>query len=113
MSQETAEQPIVYIVGQQPFDYTPASAFGTLYFMGAKKLAPQAPNDSGDWNKATLAAIRNDLKEYRPGVDYVIPTGQPSMLLLVGMILAHIGGPHRVLGWDARCQRYLVYNVSL
>lgn len=113
MSQEPEDRPMVYVIGQQPFDYTPAQQFGTLYFMSARKLAPVAPGNGGDWNRSTLASIRNDLKDYRPDVDFIIPTGQPSMLMLVGMVLAQMGGPHRVLGWDGRRGHYLEYKVNL
>lgn len=105
--------PVVYIVTQQPFDYTPATQYGTLYFLEPLKLAPASPNDDGGWNKRLMVKLRNQLQDYRPGEDFIVPTGQPTMLTLVGMVLAQMGNFHKFLGWDSRAQRYHVYEVEL
>ncbi len=106
--------PILYVIEQQPFDYTPAMAFGgEIRFMDPQKLAPVAPSTTGTWNERVLHRIRKDLSDYVPGYDYIIPTGAPSRMMLVGMVLASIGPHHKVLGWDAKTQRYLEYIIDL
>lgn len=103
----------VYVVEQQPFDYTPATAYGDLYFLDSQKLAPNAPNAPDTWNRSVIHNLRRELAGYVPGYDFVVPTGAPSRMLVVGMLLAERGNTHRMLGWDNRTQRYLEYIVTL
>lgn len=105
--------PIVYVIEQQPFDYTPAMTFGEVKFMEPRKLAPVAPSDPGTWNKAVMAQMRKELADYVPGYDFIIPTGAPNRMMLAGMVLAEKGKSHKILGWDARTQRYLEYRICL
>lgn len=105
--------PIVYVIEQQPFDYTPAMAFGEVKFMEPRKLAPVAPSDPGTWNSSVLAQMRKELSNYIPGYDYIIPTGAPNRMMLAGMLLAEMGKAHNILGWDTRTQRYLHYRITL
>jgi len=106
-------EPMVYVVDQQPFDYSPAAAFGTLYFMRSVRLAPSAPNDRNEWNTNAIKQLRGELRDYIPGRDYVIPTGAPTKMLLVGMLLAQLGPTHKLLGWDARAQKYHCYELEI
>lgn len=103
----------VYIVEQQPFDYTPATTYGRLVFLDTQRLAPAAPNAPDTWNRQVLHGIRRDLSGYVPGYDYIVPTGAPARMLVVGMVLAEKGKMHRMLGWDNRQRRYLEYIITL
>lgn len=114
MNAKSAEPtPTVYVAEHQAYDYTPAEAFGTLHFIEAKPLAPQSPSAPDAWNKGVVHQIRKVLTNYLPGFDFIIPTGSPSRMLLVGMLLAERGKKHNILKWDGRTQRYLQYNVTL
>ncbi len=108
-----ADKPMVYVVDQQPFNYEPAAKHGTLYFLKATKLAPKTPVGYNAHNESVIHALKRELSEYVPGRDFVIPTGAPAKLLLVGMLLAQLGPRHKLLGWDARLQDYLVYIVDV
>jgi hypothetical protein len=113
MTEEKAK-PTVYVVEQQPFDYSPASAFGILKFMDSRhRLAPMSPSLPNTWNNNVVQKLRKELADYMPGRDYVIPTGAPSRMLVAGMVLAEKGRTHRLLGWDARTQRYMEYLVTI
>lgn len=105
--------PMVYIVSQQPFDYTPAAQWGVLFFMKPLKLAPSIAGDGGRYNQSKISSVRKELQEYRPGVDYLVPTGSPAGLMVVGMILAHLGQMHRMLQWDAQNQKYNMSEVLI
>lgn len=114
MSDQPAEAaPMVYIVSQQPFDYTPAAAYGVVYFMKPLKLAPSITGDEGRYNISLLREARKELQDYRPGVDYIVPTGAPAGLLVIGMILAQIGQSHKLLQWDARQQKYNLSHITV
>lgn len=104
--------PMVYVVEQQPYDYASAEAFGKVHFMEPRKLAPRAPSETEYWNKGVVHSIRKELAEYVPAYDFVIPTGQPSRIMVVGMVLASLGQVHKILGWDNRTQRYLEYVID-
>lgn len=104
-------RPRVYVVERQAHDYAPAEVYGDLVFMDTQRLAPDAPNDPNDYNVRILYQLKRELNEYVPGLDFVVPTGAPQKLLLVGMALSGHGRAHRVLGWDARSQRYLQYTL--
>jgi hypothetical protein len=113
-SKTPAADPTVYICEQQAFDYSPATVYGpNLRFIEAKQLAPQSPGAPDTWNKNVIHQIRKEMQDYIPGFDYVIPTGSPSRMLVVGMVMAEKGQKHRILKWDGRAQRYLQYDVTL
>lgn len=113
MNVEPKGKPMVYIVEEQPFDYMPATTYGELRFLDAPSLAPAAPNAPGTWNKSVLHQLRRELGSYVAGYDYIIPTGGPVRMLLVGMLLVEKGKKHKMLGWDNRQKRYLEYLIDL
>jgi hypothetical protein len=103
----------VYVVEQQPFDYAPASAYGDILFMDVQKLAPDSPSAGHSYNSRILTQIRRELSQYVPGIDFIVPTGSPAKMLVVGAVLKEKGPTHNVLGWDSRTQRYLHYVVVI
>lgn len=113
MQVEVTARPRVYIVEQQAFDYSPASAYGDVLFMDVQKLAPDAPGAGSAFNSKVLQQIRRELSQYVPGIDYIVPTGAPVKLLAVGAVLKEKAPSHNVLGWDGRSQRYLHYVMVL
>lgn len=113
MNAQMKTTPKVFIIEQQPFDYTPATTFGELVFIESEPLAPHAPNAPDRWNKTVIHGIRRELANYVPNYDYVVPTGAPSRMLVVGMVLAEKGKTHKMLGWDRRQRRYLEYIINL
>jgi len=113
MQDEAKARPRVYVVEQQPFDYAPASVYGEPIFMDVQKLAPEATGAGNGWNTKILQQIRRELSQYVPGHDFLIPTGAPIKLLVVGAVLKEKGPTHNILGWDGRSQRYLHYVMVL
>jgi hypothetical protein len=103
----------VFVLEQQPFDYSPAKAYGELVFLNTKKLAPASTGAPDTWNNDVVHSLRKELSDYISDIDYIIPTGSPSRMVTVGAVLASKGKRHRILGWDARTQRYLEYIINI
>lgn len=104
-------RPLVYIIEQQPFNYSAAEVYGQLMFLSAKKLAPYSLSPL--WNNEVLRSLRHELADYVPEYDFIVPTGAPNRILLVGMLLKERGSKHKILGWDAKQQRYIEYLISI
>ena len=115
MNESGKRIPKVFIVEHQPFDYSPASTYGEFVVLKADKLAPNAPDD--DHNSHVVKALRHQMATYEPGFDYVIPTGMPSRIMLIGILMKERASGkteyHNILGWDARTSRYLNYKVKM
>lgn len=107
-----SRSPIVWVVEQAPFDYSPAKVYGdVIRLITADPLTPNAADAS--WHHRTISQVRKALADYIPGLDFVIPTGSPVRMMLVGLLLKERGDVHKLLGWDARSQRYLEYTFDL
>jgi hypothetical protein len=103
--------PIVWVVEQGAFDYSPARVFGQeIRVLSADKLAPNADTQ---WHAKTIQQVRKALMDYIPGVDFVIPTGRPVRMMLVAMVMMERGSHHKLLGWDDKTQRYFLYDLNL
>lgn len=111
MSAEANRSPIVWVVEKASFDYSPARVYGqTIRAIEADQLSPNA---DASWHDKTIQQVRKALSDYIPGIDYIIPTGKPVRMMLVGLILRERGDVHNFLGWDDRTQRYFVYEIDL
>lgn len=103
--------PIVWVVEQAEFDYSPARVYGTeIRPIQAGKLTPNA---DASWHEKTIAEMRRAFADYIPGTDFVIPTGKPVRMMLAAMVMRERGDLHNLLGWDDRTQRYLVYPLNM
>lgn len=104
--------PTVWVIEQGSFDYSPARVFGAeIRILHAEALTPNAP--AANWHSKVIHQMRQDLADYIPGLDYVIPTGRPVRMVLAAMILREKGPRHNILGWDDRTQRYFLYELDL
>lgn len=113
MQDEAKAVPRVYIVEQQPFDYSPSKVYGEPVLMDVQRLAPNLDSAGDRWNTQILQQFRTGFSEYVPELDFVILTGSPIKIMLAGAILKEKGPRHNILSWDARSQRYLHYVVLL
>lgn len=103
--------PIVWVVEQGEFDYSPALTFGNeIRVLTADKLTPNA---DASWHAKVIQQMRRDFSLYIPGVDFVIPTGRPVRMMLAAMVMRERGQRHKLLGWDDRTQRYFLYELDL
>ena len=87
------------------FDLTPAAVYGPLAVLapaGQVALAP-AP---------LMRHLRAALKDFGDG-DYLLPIGDPSVMVAAGMIAANANrGRVKVLKWDNRTRRYIAVTLN-
>lgn len=103
--------PIIWVVEQGEFDYSPARVFGDeIRVLTAEKMTPNA---DASWHAKIIQQMRKDFAGYIPGMDFVIPTGKPVRMMLAAMIMRERGDRHKLLGWDDRTQRYFLYELDL
>lgn len=108
---EQKRSPIVWVVEQGAFDYSPARVFGDeIRVLTADKMTPNA---DASWHARVIQQMRRELSSYIPGIDFIIPTGRPVRMMLVAMILREKGERHKLLGWDDKTQRYFLYELDL
>ena len=106
-----SRSPIVWVVEQGEFDYSPARVFGDeIRVITADKLTPNA---DASWHAKVIQQMRKDFSGYIPEIDFVIPTGRPVRMMLAAMIMRERGDRHKLLGWDDRTQRYFLYELDL
>jgi hypothetical protein len=89
-----------------PVDYSPALDHGDSLSVVTRYEADQVIGGS-EMAKNMVEDLRSFAMAYNPDKDYIIPTGAPTMILLVGMLL-HAAGHRRVrmLKWSPRDRRY-------
>lgn len=101
----------VFVSQEIGVNYSPAEEFGEVVILSLKEIVPFEGSMA---NATTVAHMEKVLaEEYRPGVDYLLPTG--SVLAMAHMFLSAFrkNGPvHYVLKWDARAQKYYRYRLK-
>jgi len=105
--------PKVFVSQSVNVDFSPAERdFGAVVILSQSEIWP--------FGHATQSNVRNAhsiergiADDYRPDVDYLMPTG--SVLAMAHMFAAAFekGTAHRILKWDARAQRYYDYRLVL
>lgn len=108
-------RPTVWIVKEQvrrgdagtaPMDYTPAYAFGDIKFI-TEFDPPIYPGSNllRNWEDQ----VRNFVKEYDPSNDYIILTGAPLAIFLIGAIVGQIKSSHpvKILVWRREQNAYV------
>lgn len=96
-------------VGSSPMDYTPAYEYGDIRFITDFDL-PLHPN-------STIARhwydmVRDFLKEFDPARDFLILTGQPLAMFMLGMIMGAVGVVPNILVWKREQGRYVLYTPT-
>lgn len=108
-------RPIVYVTEVRALDFSPAQVYGDIRVLELGRPIPYTeglPNNVAV-NSQLVHRIRRELANYIPGHDFVCPTGAPTTMAAVGMVLGGIKGRHRLLGWDNHARRYLEYIVEV
>ena len=109
----TAKQrPTVYIEDENSFDYSPAQAYGDIVVLRSQRFAAGLGADDA-WNANIKHSLRKQLVDYRPMVDFVIPTGDPlKMNLVAGLLVKGYGDRHQFLKWDMKAYRYVLHVLD-
>lgn len=112
MANKVNRAPIVWVIEQAAFDYSPAYVYGKdIRPIVADRLTPSAPDST--WHAKTISQMRRAFADYIPDLDFVIPTGSPVRMMLAAMVMKERGDVHNILGWDAKTARYMLYTLDL
>jgi hypothetical protein len=112
---EMNENPRVYVTQEaKRADYVDAYKYGDVIFLATEEYKAE-PTD-GKLNMAIRIEIADKFKDYRPGVDFLLPSGSPISMLLASMVLGRMSRPmdgvkHKVLKWNNQQRRYEICLV--
>jgi len=88
-------------------NYASALEYGDVVFLTCDEYKPEPTN--GEINKEIKHSIAKHMKDYVPGVDYILTSGSPVSILLTGMIMAATTVAmtgHKILKWNNQSNRY-------
>lgn len=100
-------EPIVFVTQDNRNDYSAAEQFGTVDFITRAELTKI---DNSASNQQALADARRFLSFYKPGEDFILPTGNPMYVALIMMSLPKC--EHNLLKWDSRRCNYMPYKIK-
>ena len=99
--------PTVYVTQQNPtFNYAPATRFGRLEFLWPPGYQLQA---NGDQAMASLEAALAEATDS----DYLLLTGDPSIMGLAAVVMARRTGHLNILKWDNALRDYYVVEANV
>lgn len=101
-----SESPKVYVTQERPdIQYEYAEEFGDVVFVS---LADIPTISSSLRARKLISEMRRIMKDYRPEIDYILPSGSPLNMVWVAMVAGQRGNTHKVLKWDRRLKKYSV-----
>jgi len=113
-------QPIVWVIkeqfkqgagGPEPIDYTPAMQYGDVHFITEFDV-PTGPSKAV--RESWFEGVAKFCDDYDPKRDFVVLTGSPTALFLVGAMMADKGAlPLRLLIWRREENRYIPFETDL
>lgn len=102
-------QPKVWVIQEGNNDYAPAEKFGEVRFITRADLRSVAASSV---NEQAVADVAKFLEEYRPEIDYIVPVGNPMMIIYVSMLVHKQSPEHRYLKWDGRQADYVTFKIT-
>lgn len=111
-------KPIVWVIKEQvrrdatgavPMDYTPAFKFGVVRFITDFDIPLYSRQGSGvaiQWFSKVVAFS----KELDDDNDYIIMTGSPLAIFMVGAILSTCNKLPKILVWRRETSEYIIYD---
>lgn len=110
--------PIVWVIKEQvkrgvtgpaPMDYTPAFKYGEVRFITDFDMPLHAGGSlARAWNEAAIEFAQM----YDQDKDFIIPTGQPTAMVMIGWILAVAGAIPRFLVWRREDNNYVPFTPT-
>lgn len=107
MRENTMTNAKVWVVQEGLNDYQPAEQFGEVNFITDQEYS-SIPHSKV--NEVVHADIKKFLSLYVPGIDFIVPAGNPMVVSRV--ILALPNTDHRFLKWDGRKGIYVPYLLT-
>lgn len=119
MNNQNARAPIVWICKEQMMrggegsvvmDYTPAYQYAQDIRFVSKREIPLLPGSvvRQDWEDDVMLFA----DQYNPLTDYIIPTGNPAAIFMIGYALGKIGKVPRFLVWRREDNHYRILDGS-
>lgn len=114
-----ARRPIVWVVKEQvlrgptgpvPMDYTSAYRYGDVEFVTRSDL-PLTRGESSLKDQWT-ASVRDFLRRYDAECDFIVLTGSPLAIFLLGVVIGSVGPTARpkVLVWRRETDQYVPFD---
>lgn len=97
----------VYVIvdnPRAPMNFLSAEQYGKIEIIFDHNVSPT-------FLRRAYPILKEKLKDIKPG-DYVIPTGPPSLIALVGHLFLAKLGRLRLLQWDRQTGQYYVVEAS-
>lgn len=101
----------VFVIQEGPHNYLPAEKFGEVEFITGLELSPIKNSKK---NESVYSDITKSLSKYRPGTDYILPSGNPATVAMVFLTMGklHPNQVHLLLRWDSMSNGYVMHHVS-
>jgi len=100
--------PIVFVTQDNYNDYAAAEKFGEVHFITKHEYTKI---EHSSLNQTVKSDIRRFLSEYHPGVDFILPAGNPMISMLVCINLPKCS--HQFLKWNSREYNYTPFKLDL
>lgn len=97
------------ITGPEPMDYTPAFKYGEVRFITDFDMPI---HQGGSLVRAWNAAASQFAKEYDEDTDFIIATGQPTAMVMIGWILGISDSLPRFLVWRREDNMYVPFTPA-
>lgn len=96
--------------GGRYMDFSPAERFGDVVFITSHD---PSPNSGSTINKSILDQMNDVAEQYVPGQDYIIATGAPLAIFMMGAIMGQRHDTMAILVWDRFTQNYRPVAIDL
>lgn len=106
MNNKEGVQKTVWVVQEGKNDYAAAEQHGVVKFITKEELVSVGEEQ----NRMVAQDVRRFKSEYIPGVDFLVPSGNPMISALVAMSLPP--GKHKWLKWDGRRSVYSKFTIE-
>jgi hypothetical protein len=102
------DRPIVYVTQETAHNFVDAEKFGEVRFLTARE--PSKITGSLK-NNDIMQEIADNMGEYRPGVDLLLPVGSPVNIGVAFAAALKRGESLRVLQWDKMEHGYRDFSI--
>lgn len=100
----TEQAPVVYITQELGhIDFAPAERYGDIVFCSINDLPTVKSSLRA---KSALADMKKLMSNYRPGIDYILPSGSPLNIAAMMILAGRRGDTHNILKWESRMGTY-------
>jgi len=103
----SAKPPVVFVTQEQSrINYSQAEDYGDIVFLSLHDIPTVHTSLRAS---SAMKEISSKLKGYRPGIDYLLPSGSPLNIACAMLMAAHKNADtHNILKWEARAQKYVL-----